>query len=105
MGGREPARRAGHQLRQAGGPVRQVPAQGRVHYGQGRQIELVDARRDPPGARRCGRPEEFAIPHVREREVQMRNMVLRISLILTLALTTAVARGQSPSSQSELVYP
>ena len=32
---RQPARRAGHQLRQAGGPVREVPAQGRVHRGQG----------------------------------------------------------------------
>ena len=40
MDRREPARRAGHQLRQAGLPVREVPPQGRVHRGQGRTREV-----------------------------------------------------------------
>ena len=37
---RQPARRAGHQLQQAGRPVREVPAPGRVHRGQGRAREV-----------------------------------------------------------------
>jgi intracellular sulfur oxidation DsrE/DsrF family protein len=35
----------------------------------------------------------------------MRNTVMRISLVLTAALAAAVARGQSPSGKTELVYP
>jgi intracellular sulfur oxidation DsrE/DsrF family protein len=35
----------------------------------------------------------------------MRDMVMRISLVLTLALATVVAHGQSPSGKTGLVYP
>src|ERR1700730_17856140 len=35
----------------------------------------------------------------------MRDMVMRISLVLTLALATVVAHGQSPSGKTGVVYP
>ena len=46
---REPDRRAGHQLRQAGGPVREVPAKRRVHFVEGRNLRLwrQDKSSDP----------------------------------------------------------
>ena len=52
MDRRQPARRAGHQLRQAGGAVREVPAPRRVHRRQGRprkdQIRGLPRQRPAP---------------------------------------------------------
>jgi intracellular sulfur oxidation DsrE/DsrF family protein len=50
-------------------------------------------------------PMEFASSHVRERRFQMRDAVMRISLVLTVALAAAVAHGQSPPGKTGLVFP
>jgi hypothetical protein len=41
---------------------------------------------------------------LRERRVQMPNTAMRISLVLTMALSTALADGQPPYGKAELSY-
>src|SRR5438105_3984173 len=53
-----------------------------------------------PGNRAGG----YAAPTV-ARRVPMRDTIMRIPLILTVALAAAVADGQTPSGKAGLVYP
>jgi len=51
---RGPAQRPGHQLRQAGRAVREVPANGRVHFVEGRTLR-VRRQEKPSRPASCGR--------------------------------------------------